>query len=275
MSTEMREKAVEYLLGELPPEAASRFEDELLADPALRAEVERLRPVVSRLDSLPPESWQPPEPPPLDLAAITGVPATAPSASVTARTASATSDATPPSAGTPDGDPPSTRGTGRRRSGSLFGGWRFPQVAVAAFSALVLLAAGTVLGMQLGGEGDSVGGPTETLALSTIGNEVPPDASGEVRLTGVSEGGGKKAVLDVSGLDPNRAGEFYELWLLGAQGELVALGSFRVEPDGASQIEVPVPVDPTEFQYFDVSIEPEDGSPDHSGRSVLRGLTKT
>jgi anti-sigma-K factor RskA len=267
VSTELREKAVEYLLGELPPEAASRFEDEMISDPSLKAEVDRLRPVVSRLESVPEEAWNAPEPPPLDLAAITGKPAPAPEPAL-ARPAPAEAPADPAEVAAP-------RRRSKRERGSLFGNWRFPQVAVAAFSALVLLAAGTVLGMQLGDDSGTVAGPSETLALSTIGDEVPAGASGEVRLTGVSEGGGEKAVLDVSGLAPNRDGEFYELWLLGAEGELVALGSFKVEPDGASQIEVPVPVDPAEFQYFDVSIEPEDGSPDHSGRSVLRGLTKT
>jgi anti-sigma-K factor RskA len=266
MSAELREKAVEYLLGELGPEAAARFEDEMLSDPTLKTEVDRLRPVVSRLESVPDRGWDPPSPPPLDLAAITGAEAASPESAP-----ASAEDFSGPAAP----DPFAPRGKARRERRSLFGGWRFPQVAVAAFSALVLLAAGTVLGMQLGDDGGPAAGPTQTLALSTIGNEVPDDASGEVRLTGVSEGGGEKAVLDVSGLAPNRDGEFYELWLLGAEGELVALGSFKVEPDGASQIEVPVPVDPAEFQYFDVSIEPEDGSPDHSGRSVLRGLTKT
>jgi hypothetical protein len=33
-------------------------------------------------------------------------------------------------------------------------------------------------------------------------------------------------------------------------------------------------VDPADYGYFDVSIEKEDGSPEHSGKSVLRGLTK-
>ena len=67
--------------------------------------------------------------------------------------------------------------------------------------------------------------------------------------------------------------EFYELWLLGKEGELVSLGSFRVGEEGQSQIEVPLPVNPGKYEYFDVSIQPENGSPDHSGRSVLRGST--
>jgi anti-sigma-K factor RskA len=245
MSSELRERAVEYLLGELPPDSAAEFEVAMLSDPRLAAEVDRLRPVVARLEAVPEDGWVPAEPPPLDVAAITG---SAPAGS---------------------GQPVKPK----RKFGDLFT-FRLPQIAAAAFSALILLAAGTVIGMQLG-DGGSPSGPTETLALSTIGNEVPQGASGQVKLTGVAEGGGEKAVLDVSGLKPNAAGEFYELWLIGDDGELVALGSFNVESDGASQIEVPVPVNPGKFRYFDVSIEPDDGSPDHSGRSVLRGLTRT
>jgi anti-sigma-K factor RskA len=245
MSSELRERAVEYLLGELQPDSAAEFEVAMLSDPRLAAEVERLRPVVARLEAVPEDGWVPAEPPPLDVAAITG---SAPAGS---------------------GEPVKPK----RKFGDLFT-FGLPQIAAAAFSALILLAAGTVIGMQLG-DGGSPSGPTETLALSTIGNEVPQGASGQVKLTGVAEGGGEKAVLDVSGLKPNAAGEFYELWLIGDDGELVALGSFNVESDGASQIEVPVPVNPGKFRYFDVSIEPDDGSPDHSGRSVLRGLTRT
>lgn len=248
MSNDVRERAVEYLLGELSPESVATFEGAMLSDPAIAAEVERLRPVVLKLEAAPQDCWTPPEPPPLDIAAITG-----------------TVPTTPEPAAKPAAKP--------RRSFSDLFTFRLPQVAAAAFSALLLLAAGTVIGMQLGDDG-SPSGPTETLALSTIGNEVPQGASGEVKLIGVAERGGEKAVLDVSGLDPNADGEFYELWLIGDDGELVALGSFNVEPDGASQIEVPVPVNPGKFRYFDVSIEPGDGSPDHSGRSVLRGLTK-
>ena len=81
--------------------------------------------------------------------------------------------------------------------------------------------------------------------------------------------------LDVSGLPQSGDREFYELWLLGEKGELIALGSFRVPPDGSSTIEVPLPVDPDRYRYFDVSIQPENGDPQHSGRSVLRGLTSS
>ncbi len=55
-----------YLLGELDPEERAAFEAELRDDPRLRAEAERLMPLVARLEGLEPAAWeQPPEPPAL------------------------------------------------------------------------------------------------------------------------------------------------------------------------------------------------------------------
>lgn len=54
-----------YLLGELAPEERARFERRLADEPALRAQVERLAPVVTRLDDVPDQAWEalPPAPP--------------------------------------------------------------------------------------------------------------------------------------------------------------------------------------------------------------------
>ena len=60
MSPDMRQRVVEYLLGELPPEeSAEHFEADMVIDPALRAEVERLRPVVGRLEGSGEDAWSP------------------------------------------------------------------------------------------------------------------------------------------------------------------------------------------------------------------------
>ena len=55
---------VAYLLGELDASQIAAFERAMAGDAALRAEVERLRPVVSKLERLPAEAWQDPVPPP-------------------------------------------------------------------------------------------------------------------------------------------------------------------------------------------------------------------
>jgi anti-sigma-K factor RskA len=271
MSSEQRHRAADYLLGELTAGELDRFEAALLTDPDLRAEVERLRPVVSRLENRPSDAWEPAEPPALDIAAIvgSGATSTAPAPAAVADP-SETADAAPERGGAaPATEPAEPRRPRRSLAERLGFGW--PAIAATAVSALLILAVGIGVGTQLGGdEGSTSEEPVTALSLDRIGDEVPDGASGEVLLTG---GAGDQLTLDVSGLDETGDREYYELWLLGDEGELVSLGSFRVPADGSSQIEVPLPVDPDRYSYFDVSIEPDDGSPEHSGRSVLRGLT--
>jgi hypothetical protein len=59
----MSERLFDYLIGELAPEERAAFE----ADPARVAEAERLRPIVTRLESLEREEWDPPKAPALVL----------------------------------------------------------------------------------------------------------------------------------------------------------------------------------------------------------------
>lgn len=51
------EDIVDYLLGELSPADHDRVERALREDPAMREEVERMRPLVADLDALPREAW--------------------------------------------------------------------------------------------------------------------------------------------------------------------------------------------------------------------------
>ena len=72
--------------------------------------------------------------------------------------------------------------------------------------------------------------------------------------------------VETEGLDP--ADGYLELWLLDSSAtRLVSLGPLR--DDGL--YDVPTGVDPGEFPVVDVSVEPVDGDPTHSGQSVLRG----
>jgi hypothetical protein len=59
----MSERLFDYLTGELAPEERAAFE----ADPARVAEAERLRPIVTRLESLERDEWDPPGAPALVL----------------------------------------------------------------------------------------------------------------------------------------------------------------------------------------------------------------
>jgi anti-sigma-K factor RskA len=206
-------------------------------------EAKHLEPAVAMLRSIPREAWKAPLPPRLDLEAVTG-----------RKQAEA---------------PRVLRESSRRRRAGFFGSW--PRLVAGGMAVAAMVGVGVVLGLVLGGGSSTEFTPSERLVLSGIGEEVPSGASGEVL---IADRGSEPLELDVNGLKPNEGKEFYEFWLLGKKGELVSLGSFRVDQEGSSRVRLPLPVDPADYGYFDVSIEKEDGSPEHSGKSVLRGLTK-
>lgn len=243
--SETRDQISSYLLGELDAGEAAAFEARLDANPDLRKEVERLRPLVASLEALPVEVWETPQPPPLVM---------------------------PEEAAEP---PPATHQTGGvpRRSRRRL---RLPTLTLrpvpAAALAALLLAVGVASGVLIGG-GDGSQGPgggATDLVLSRI-DEGPSGAHGDVLVAGDK----RRAKLDVSGLDPSGSGRFYELWLLDEDGRMIALGAFQVGADGSAEVELPIPVTPSQYRYFDVSLQKDNGDPAHSGVSVLRGPTSS
>ncbi|MBM9466346.1 anti-sigma factor [Nakamurella leprariae] len=60
----------------------------------------------------------------------------------------------------------------------------------------------------------------------------------------------------------------YEVWLLGQEGRMVSLGVLH---DGHGTFTVPGGTDLGEYRLVDISDEPLDGNPVHSGNSVVRG----
>lgn len=145
--------------------------------------------------------------------------------------------------------------------------WLRPSVAIAACVALV--AVGVAIGaLAFGGGG---GGDGPAIELARLG-EAAPSAHGVAHV--VSSGDGALR-LDVSGMRPSEPRQLYTVWLLDGPERAVALGSFRVPGSGATEVTVPLPVRLADFRFIDVSIEPEDGDPAHSGRSVLRAATAT
>jgi anti-sigma-K factor RskA len=220
----------DYLLGELGQGDRERVERRMRDDAAFRAEVERMRPVVAKLEALPPGAWEQGDVPPL--------PALPP---------------LPPAAAT-------SRSRARRA-------WLRPSVAIAACVALV--AIGVAIGGLSFGGGDDGGGAT--IELARLG-EAAPSAHGVAHVASRGDG---ELRLDVSGMRPSEPRQLYTIWLLDGPERAVALGSFRVPSSGATEVTVPLPVSLTDFRYIDVSVEPEDGDPAHSGRSVLRAGTTT
>lgn len=126
--------------------------------------------------------------------------------------------------------------------------------AVAGIAAVLLV--GIPLGLSLRGS------TPETVELAAL-----PGYEG---FGGKAELDGRELVVDLSGAEP-KEGEFYEVWLLDLEGgkvkDLVALGTI----DASGHYKISQSVDISRYNTVDVSVEPDDGNPAHSGVSVVRG----
>ena len=142
--------------------------------------------------------------------------------------------------------------------------------AAALLASIVLLALGVGAGLLLAGDGEDGtddGGGLERVQLAPVVSAAQ-NAAGTAELN--PEPGGR-AKVELRGLRPSGPRDFYELWLLGDDGQLVSLGSVRVPASGDATLDVELPVDPKQFRYLDLSREPDDGDPSHSTISILRG----
>ena len=168
------------------------------------------------------------------------------------------------SASTPRGDGEST-GDGSANGGAPTNvrsitsarSWVRPLALVTGAAAALLVGVPLFLALTGGG------GPSQRADLAALAGY---DGTGEAELDG------RSLSVRVDGSDAPE-GSFYELWLLDLEGDdlqdLRSLGRVEVAADGSFAI--PDDVDLGEFDVVDVSLEPDDGNPDHSGVSVLRG----
>lgn len=143
-----------------------------------------------------------------------------------------------------------------------------PAVALAASALLV--AAGIAGGILI--PGDDSGDPPRELAvpLLPLDRSVPGGAARGTEAGRAVVVGDGRVRVEVRGAAADGEGAYHELWLLPKAGDPVPVGRFRVEGDGHGTATFPLPADPERFAYFDVSEEPADGDPAHSGRSILR-----
>jgi hypothetical protein len=137
---------------------------------------------------------------------------------------------------------------------------------------LLAAAASLVVGVGIGagavalGTGDDDGQTVAAAALDPLDDS---GATGEARVL-ERDDGTRVLELDLSAADLTDG--FYEVWLIDeAVEDMYPLGVV-VQDDGEVTLEVPAGVDLTEFPVVDVSVEPLDGDPRHSGRSVARGV---
>jgi anti-sigma-K factor RskA len=128
---------------------------------------------------------------------------------------------------------------------------------VGAAAAAVVVVAGLVAVLDQ---------PSEPTVLASAPlDRLGPAGTGDAEL--VDDDGDLVLQVTTEGLD---AGDgFLEVWVIDQDvTKLVSLGPAR--PDGT--YDLPPGLDPEEFPVVDVSVEPLDGDPTHSGDSVLRGV---
>jgi hypothetical protein len=100
-------------------------------------------------------------------------------------------------------------------------------------------------------------GPRVALAAMTGAGR----AGGTAALTA----GGKRLALDVTGL-PARKGA-YQVWLYNS---VIDSHSLVTVTGSTVKVDLKLPANAGRYRYVDISFEPKDGNPNHSGASVLR-----
>lgn len=134
---------------------------------------------------------------------------------------------------------------------------------IAAAAAVVGIVAGTAIGYGVAQRE----GPTESVIAEAALDPFPGwDASGRATVEESSDGV-RSIVVDVDGTAPDDA--VREVWLIRPDASgLVSLGLM----DGSStRFALPADIDLAEYPIVDVSAEPLDGRPAHSGDSIVRG----
>jgi hypothetical protein len=164
---------------------------------------------------------------------------------------------------------------GRRGTGRL--------LAVAA-AGVVVGAAGTALVTGLAGLGGTDGSDAEPQLLAAADLEAfgageGTAVAGSARLATTGQDDPDERVLQVwlDGL-PDTGDDFLEAWLIDPEtGAMVSLGPVDAPAAGAVTVELSVPrgLDVGTYALVDVSAEPLDGDPTHSGASLARGTLGT
>jgi Anti-sigma-K factor rskA len=141
---------------------------------------------------------------------------------------------------------------------------RLPRRALSiAASLVVLLGVGGFVVKQKGTDRNLV---VAIAPLSSVGLEGAP--AGLVGEADVVERNGHRYVrLKAKGVAP-KSGEFLELWLIDSNVKgMVSLGAVN----STGEYELPSGLSVSDYPIVDLSTEPYDGKPTHSGASLLRG----
>lgn len=134
---------------------------------------------------------------------------------------------------------------------------------------LAIAAAGAAVGVAGTLLSGGTGGQEVLLARSEVLGVAGGDAAGEARLLS-AEDGARRLELEFTGMPPSD-GSYHEAWLIDpGSGAIVSLGPVDLSSDVVS-LTVPRGLDPDVYSLVDVSAEPYDGDPSHSGVSLVQG----
>jgi anti-sigma-K factor RskA len=235
MRDEQLDLAAAEALGRTTQEELALLEDATAGDPALGRELGAYRATVTALES--------------------GVAREAPSADLLDRIMAEIQEP----AAQPAAEPEPARAQASR---GWFGRLRWPRVA---FGAAAAAAAAVVIGV-LALSGDT----TEPDARAAIaGQDGFAAVSGEAEVFDTAEPGGT-LVVRMRSVPPAPGGHHYEVWVLREGSEAMESVGKVAPSDGEAELEVSLP-GAGPFAAVDVSVEPDDGDPEHSGRSLAGG----
>jgi hypothetical protein len=137
---------------------------------------------------------------------------------------------------------------------------------LAAVAAALTLVAGVGLGRLTTGPGDEPEDTATVVASASLTSLEGSDPRGLARVVDT----GDSVTLRVRARELGDEDGFHEVWLINVDGtRMVALG---VLADGdVGEFEVPRGLLDEGYRIVDISVEPEDGDPTHSGVSLARG----
>ena len=137
---------------------------------------------------------------------------------------------------------------------------RLPQVLAAAAAAVVLAAAGTW------GVSRILADRTQVIAAVDLAPLPAYQDTGRAEVDRRADGG-RELVVTATGSD---AQGFREVWLIAPDIQrMVSLGTME---GTEGRFTIPANLDLNEYPIVDISDEPFDGNPTHSGDSILRGV---
>lgn len=114
---------------------------------------------------------------------------------------------------------------------------------------------------------DEAGPQAQTLQFVQLsGSPEPPD---DTTVELVRYGDAYKVVID--GMVPAAPeGYYYEMWMSGPDGRRVSCGTFNAGNEDTEH-DFPVGVDPADYAYLEISLEPDDGNEEMNGRVQWEG----